>query len=75
MDAATVSRGVMALWPLTETRFLAPVTIFYGLHWSDGWISIRHLWTLLTELLFAGLLFGLLRLSAHLTGLRKPVRS
>lgn len=74
MDAATVSRGVMALWPLTDTRFLAPVTIFYGLHWSDGWISIRHLWTLLTELLFVALLFGLLRFSPRLAGTRESVR-
>ena len=27
--------------------------LFYGLHRSDGWISIRHLWTLLTESAFA----------------------
>jgi inner membrane protein len=62
MDAATISRGVMAFWPLTSERFLAPVTIFYGLHWSDGWVSIRHLWTFLTESAFAGLvLFALYR--------------
>lgn len=62
MDAATVSRGVMALWPFTDTRYLFPVTLFYGLHWSDGWLSIRHLWTLLTELLFLALVLGLLQL-------------
>ncbi|MFO7679875.1 MAG: metal-dependent hydrolase [Chloroflexota bacterium] len=71
MDAATVSRGVMALWPLSDTRFLAPVTIFYGLHWSDGWISARHLWTLLTELLFAVLILILL----HFRPQRVKVRS
>jgi membrane-bound metal-dependent hydrolase YbcI (DUF457 family) len=56
MDWATVSRGVMAFWPLTSERYLAPVALFYGLHWSDGWLSLRHLWTVLTELLFAALL-------------------
>lgn len=71
MDAATISRGVMALWPLTDTRFLAPLTLFYGLHWSDGWISIRHLWTLLTELLFVALVLVLL----HVRPQRAKVRS
>jgi inner membrane protein len=53
MDAATVGRGVMAIWPLSDNRFLLPVTLFYGFHWTDGWLSIRHLWTLVTELAFA----------------------
>ena len=53
MDWATIGRGVMAWWPFTSQRYLSPLTIFYGLHWSDGWISSRHLWTALTELTFA----------------------
>jgi inner membrane protein len=53
MDAATWSRGVMALWPISAQRFLSPVTLFYGLHWSDGFVSSSHLWTLVTELVFA----------------------
>lgn len=52
MDWMTLGRGVMALWPLTSERYLAPVTLFYGLHWSQGWLSSRHLWTLATELAF-----------------------
>ena len=56
MDSATISRGVMAFWPFTSARFLAPITLFYGLHWSEGWISHRHLWTLLSELAFAAIL-------------------
>lgn len=52
MDAATWGRGVMALWPLTDSRFRFPFILFYGLHWSQGWLSIRHVWTLFTELLF-----------------------
>jgi membrane-bound metal-dependent hydrolase YbcI (DUF457 family) len=52
MDMATIGRGIMLFWPFSEARYLAPVTFFYGLHWSDGWISIRHLWTVLTELVF-----------------------
>jgi hypothetical protein len=60
MDSATWSRGVMALWPATDQRFLFPVTLFYGLHWSQGMFSLQHLWTIFTESLFAGLLFILL---------------
>jgi membrane-bound metal-dependent hydrolase YbcI (DUF457 family) len=52
MDWTTDGRGVMALWPITAQRFLAPVTLFYGLHWSDGLLSERHLVTLATELGF-----------------------
>ncbi|MFO7635063.1 MAG: metal-dependent hydrolase [Caldilinea sp.] len=60
MDAATFSRGVMAFWPLTDERYLLPITAFYGLHWSNGLFSIRHLWTLFTELLFVALVVVLL---------------
>jgi membrane-bound metal-dependent hydrolase YbcI (DUF457 family) len=56
MDAATWSRGVMAFWPVSDQRYLAPVTFFYGLHWSNGLWSIRHLWTVITELIFAAAL-------------------
>jgi hypothetical protein len=49
MDYFTWSRGVMAFWPLMPDRFSAPVVLFYGFHWSQGWVSPRHLWTLLTE--------------------------
>ena len=62
MDWTTIGRGVMAWWPLTGSRFQAPVFLFYGLHWSQGWWSPRHLWTLATELAFAvGTLLALRR--------------
>jgi membrane-bound metal-dependent hydrolase YbcI (DUF457 family) len=48
-DYFTISRGVMALWPLSQERFVSPFSLFYGFHWSDGFFSIRHLWTFLTE--------------------------
>lgn len=56
MDGATVGRGVMAFWPLSNQRFLSPLLLFYGLHWSDGWLSLRHVWTALTELAYAGVI-------------------
>lgn len=56
MDAATWGRGVMALWPLSEQRFLSPVLLFYGLHWSEGLLSASHLITIATELIFAAVI-------------------
>lgn len=53
MDFFTIGRGVMLFWPFSLGRFSSPVKLFYGLHWSDGWVSPRHIWTLLTELGFA----------------------
>jgi membrane-bound metal-dependent hydrolase YbcI (DUF457 family) len=53
MDAVTFdSRGVMLFWPLSQERFLAPFSLFYGVRWSDGLFSVAHLVTLATELVF-----------------------
>lgn len=59
MDFFTIGRGVMLLWPWTEARFSPPFEIFYGLRWSDGLISVRHLWTLFTETLFGAVMVTL----------------
>ena len=56
MDFFTIGRGVMVFWPLSLERFASPVPLFYGLHWSDGYLSERHLITLVTELGFLFLL-------------------
>ena len=61
MDSATIGRGVMAFWPFSSDRYLSQISLFYGLHWSDGWLSVRHLWTLVTELGFAALIIFLTR--------------
>ena len=53
LDFCTVGRGVMLFWPLSAARFESPVKLFYGLHWSDGLVSINHVWTLLNEVAFA----------------------
>lgn len=70
------TRGVMLLWPFSAERFEASLKLFYGVRWSDGWLSLRHLITLATELGFAALvLLGSyvfkpprLRLSNSVTG-------
>jgi membrane-bound metal-dependent hydrolase YbcI (DUF457 family) len=62
MDSATISRGVMAIWPFRMERYLLPFRLFYGFHWSDGLLSVRHIWTFLSEGIFAAVLVVLARL-------------
>lgn len=50
MDFFTTGRGIMLLWPVSEQRFKPPFSIFYGLHWSDGLFSSRHIWTAVSEI-------------------------
>ncbi len=64
-DYLTWGRGVMLFWPFTPERFAPPVYLFYGLHWSDGLFSVRHLWTVLTELGFAAVLLAALELRSR----------
>ncbi len=52
MDFFTVGRGVMLFWPFSPERYEPALKLFYGLHRSDGLLSIRHLWTFLTEMGF-----------------------
>jgi inner membrane protein len=61
MDFFTIGRGVMLFWPFSYVRYSSPVLVFYGLHWSDGVFSLRHLWTLFTELVFFAFIYTILR--------------
>lgn len=54
LDLFTIGRGLMILWPVSSARYDIPFKLFYGLRWSDGLISVSHLWTVASEL---GLLF------------------
>lgn len=56
MDFLTDGRGVMLFWPFTATRYESPILLFYGLHWSEGLISIHHLITLANEAVFVAAL-------------------
>ncbi len=71
MDYFTTERGVMLFWPLTTRRFIAPIKLFYGFHYSEGLISIRHVWTVVTELAFALVLLLVIRLFARLISSRR----
>lgn len=61
MDFFTIGRGVMLFWPFSYERYSSPIMMFYGLHWSDGIISIRHLWTFFTEMIFLTLVYAIFR--------------
>lgn len=43
----------MLFAPISKRRFQLPITLFYGLRWGSGLFSVKHLWTLATELLFS----------------------
>ncbi|MFC1497786.1 metal-dependent hydrolase [Verrucomicrobiota bacterium] len=57
MDYFTWGRGVKLFWPFLADRYIAPFIIFRGVRWSEGFFSIEHVWTVLTELIFVFLLF------------------
>lgn len=63
MDYLGAGRGTMLFWPITDSRYVSPIQLFYGLHRSDGLWSVRHIWTFLTEVLFAIAVF--LIMEAH----------
>ena len=71
MDYFSTSRGVMAFWPITSRRFIAPAKLFYGFQYSQGLLSISHLWTALTELVFAA---AVVLLAAYIPKMRKKSR-
>ncbi|HSH75292.1 MAG TPA: metal-dependent hydrolase [Longimicrobiales bacterium] len=52
LDYLTFGRGVMLLWPFSTERFSPPFPLFYGVRWSDGLLSAKHLITLVTESTF-----------------------
>ena len=63
LDYFTIGRGVMLFWPLTQERYESPIKLFYGLRWSEGLLSYKHLWTLASETLVVAVVFLLDRVS------------
>jgi membrane-bound metal-dependent hydrolase YbcI (DUF457 family) len=59
LDMLTIGRGIKLLWPFSDERFLSPVLLFYGLRWSHGLWSITHIWTVVSEIGFWSIVFGL----------------
>lgn len=56
MDLMCHGRGQLTFWPVSYERYRLPFTLFYGLRWSEGWVSFSHLITASQELAFAFLL-------------------
>ena len=62
MDFSTGGRGAVAV-AFSAERFTSPIQLFYGVRWSQGWITWHHLWTvtspelaLLTAVVGAGII-------------------
>ncbi len=71
MDCFTYDgRGAMLLWPISSHRFQAPFSLFWGVRWSNGWLSRDHVVTLVTESAFVMVLCAAL----HLIGKFKELR-
>jgi membrane-bound metal-dependent hydrolase YbcI (DUF457 family) len=60
-------RGVMLFWPFSTERFQSGLALFYGVRWADGLLSINHLWTLGTEVVFVLILLLFTYLAEHRT--------
>lgn len=52
LDYWSTRRGLLLFWPLSSRRFVSPTKLFYGFQWGRGILSVTHLWTALTELIF-----------------------
>ncbi len=72
LDLVTPGRGIRLLWPFSDARLCVTPPLFYGVRWSEGFISHHHLITLASELLIVSALFGVIWLLAKL--LKRPGR-
>lgn len=61
MDQMCYGRGQLTFWPVSYERYSLPFTLFYGLRWSEGWVSYHHLITACQELSFGILLIFLMQ--------------
>lgn len=62
IDLCTHGRGLMLFWPLTETRYHAPVILFTGVPWSSSLTSPLYLKMVRDDLCFAAVVVGLVEL-------------
>lgn len=61
MDLMCHGRGQLTFWPVSYERYKLPFTLFYGLRWSEGWVSFSHLITACQELAFGVLLIFIMQ--------------
>lgn len=57
LDFFSEGRGIKLLLPWTDAFFVAPITIFPGVHYSRGLWDVSYLIPLCFELVYAALLF------------------
>lgn len=57
LDYVTPGGGVMAFWPISDTRFVSPISLFWGAEHSQPLAFHLHAITLLTELPFVLLMW------------------
>lgn len=62
MDWTTMGRGIKLFWPFSAERYSAPVNLFFGLHWSEGLVSVKHIHTVISELAAVAAVVALLTL-------------
>lgn len=57
LDFFTPGGGVMVLWPITDERFVSPISLFWGAQHSQPFAFHQHVITLLTEIPFVLLMW------------------
>ena len=58
LDCLTIgSRGIKILWPFKESLFSLPISIFPGVHYSQGLLHCSHFIFIGFELAYSALLF------------------
>ena len=65
IDGMTVGRGLKLLWPFSEARFASPIPLFYGVRHSEGWWSLHHAVTGVTELASVAVAFAIAGFLEH----------
>jgi inner membrane protein len=74
MDFFSRGRGVMLFWPFSMERYEPAIRLFYGLHRSKGWLTIDHVWMLVNELTFTGMVLLILYLFPKLNNFLKKLQ-
>ena len=61
LDACCWGRGVLLFWPFSDVRIISPVYLFLGVRHSCDAPWYMHVLTVLNELVFAAIVWGVVR--------------
>ncbi len=64
LDALTWGPGIQLFWPFTEERFRAPFYLFWGVRHSAKFPWYYHVITVLNDLAFTAIVWGVTRVKA-----------